>query len=81
MSSAIFMDYFTIKVPVTTGLSIETDPYVADFANRESEWYHYNPSESHFEQWTVAKIGDETFMKTQVTRDDAGLGLTYKPCP
>ncbi len=81
ISSALFMDYFTIKAPVTTGLSLETEPYVADFANRESEWYHYNPSVSHFEQWTVATAGDETFMKTQVTRDDAGVGLIYKPCP
>lgn len=81
LSSSLFMDYFTIKKPVTTGLSIETEPYIADFANKESEWYHYYPSVSHFEQWTVAKVNDETFMKTQVTRDDAHTGLTYKPCP
>lgn len=80
-SSSLFMDCFTIKAPVTDGLSLEAEPYVADFANRESEWYHYNPSASHFEQWTVSKILDETFMKTKVDRDDKQQGLTYKPCP
>jgi hypothetical protein len=44
------MDYFTIKEPAT-GISLpEGDIYKADYANNESEWYHYYPTRTS-SQW------------------------------
>ena len=56
----LFVDMFTISEPVTEGISGE---YESDFANRESEWYHYNPS-SAFRQWVATNENDATFMQT-----------------
>ena len=56
-----YMDLFSITKPVTTGMELGT--YEADFANREDEWYHYNPSRA-FQQWAQVSEGDATFMQT-----------------
>ena len=59
----LFMDRIQLAAPTTAKTTL---PYTADFAENESEWYHYNPADN-IEQWNVVSSDEETYMQTQYT--------------
>ena len=61
---SLYMDMFSITEPTTSG--IELGMYEADFAGKEEEWYHYNPS-AVFQQWNPVVVAGDTFMQTSTT--------------
>lgn len=62
-------DQFAIEAP-EQGIAVTADaPYVADFANRESEWYHYHPT-STSNQWAAESAGGETAVYASRTYTD-----------
>lgn len=63
---ALILDQFSISDPVT-GMEIPAESeYVADFATRENEWYHYHPTTTS-SQWTAATADGDTYMTTKRT--------------
>ena len=71
-SGSLSIDNIAITVP-THGQDVTVAGYKADFANNESEWYHYNPN-NYSTQWTLADDG--TSMKTTVTVAETGNKYT-----
>lgn len=62
----LVLDQFTVAAPAT-GIAVTADSaYTADFATRESEWYHYHPT-STSNQWKATTSGDETVVSADRT--------------
>lgn len=62
----LVLDQFTVAAPAT-GIAVTADSaYTADFATRESEWYHYHPTNTS-NQWKATTSGDETVVSADRT--------------
>ncbi len=62
----LVLDQFTVAAPAQ-GIAVTADSaYTADFATRESEWYHYHPT-STSNQWKATTSGDETVVSADRT--------------
>lgn len=63
---SLTLDNFVIASPAE-GIEIGSgETYTADFAERESEWYHYHPTRTS-SQWTQATADGDTYMTTART--------------
>lgn len=69
------LDNFRIALPAEGRVLTKDAAYTADFANNESEWYHYYPT-STSNQWKSAVDGDETYMTA--SRNYTSYNTTWK---